>query len=326
MLSTQTIETIQSTVPLLEEHGRTITDLFYQELFIHHPFLKNIFNMANQRKGEQSRALSDAVIAYANNIDNIEVLLPTVSRIANKHASLGVKKKHYDVVGTTLLGAIQSVLSVPDDHPAVLAWTEAYGILAKVFIDTENGIYQQNKQQPGSWDGFRDFYIDRIVIETPEVKSFYFEPVDMESVPSFKGGQYLGVRVSVGNGEFQQIRQYSLSQRNQLRISVKAEKDGVVSNFLHDCQVGDCVQLQPPTGVFTLADPAKKHIFISGGVGITPLMSMLEEALNDAVPSDNLLFIQCSRDTDHEIFGDHLSSWHRSLNSSNLSWSHKTVI
>ncbi|WP_448564169.1 NO-inducible flavohemoprotein [Thalassotalea ganghwensis] len=308
MLSIQTINVIKSTVPLLEEHGRAITDVFYKNLFEHHPFLKNIFNMANQGKGEQSRALSDAVITYAKNIDNVEILIPTVQRIAHKHASLGIKKLHYSVVGATLLGAIQEVLSINEKHPAIIAWGEAYGILADVFINVEQEIYNENKQQTGGWEGFRDFYIDRIEQEANRVKSFYFKPVDLESVPEFKGGQYVGVRVRPNGSEHYQIRQYSLSSFGEFKITVKAEPSGVVSNYLHDCKVSDAIQLQAPTGVFTLKDNDKKNIFIAGGVGITPMMSMLEESLFRGKGNDENMFIQCSKDEDHQIFAEKLKT------------------
>lgn len=302
MLQAQTLEVIKSTVPLLEEHGRAITDVFYDRLFTNHPFLKNIFNMANQGKGEQSRALSDAVLAYAKNIDNVEVLLPVVQRIAHKHVSLGVQASHYAVVGENLLAAIQQVLSLPDDHAALTAWGEAYGILAEVFIGVEKELYAANDEQHGGWEGFREFYIDRIVEETPEVKSFYFKPIDLESVPSFKGGQYVGVRVRPDGSEHYQIRQYSLSKRGELRVSVKAEHEGAVSNYLHSCQAGDAVSLQAPMGVFTLSEQKKKHVFIAGGVGITPLMSMLEEAIEQGASAEDVLFIQCAKDEEHQIF------------------------
>ena len=307
MLQAQTLEVIKSTVPLLEQHGRAITDVFYERLFTYHPFLKNIFNMANQGKGEQSRALSDAVLAYAKNIDNVEVLLPVVQRIAHKHVSLGVQAGHYAVVGENLLAAIQQVLSLPDGHAALTAWGEAYGVLADVFIGVENDLYAANDEQVGGWEGFREFYIDRIVEETPEVKSFYFKPIDLAAVPAFKGGQYLGVRVRPDGSKYYHIRQYSLSKKDTLRISVKAEHEGAVSNYLHGCQVGDAVSLQAPTGVFTLSEQRKKSIFIAGGVGITPLMSMMEEAIEQGAAAEDILFIQCAKDEHHQIFQQDLA-------------------
>lgn len=309
MLTQETIETIKSTVPLLEKNGRLITDTFYGNLFLNHPFLKNIFNKANQSKGDQSRALSDAVLAYAKNIDNVDLLGPVVERIAHKHASLGVQAKHYDVVGETLLSAIQEVLSLPDDHATLVAWAEAYGVLAKIFIDAEKAIYQTNRNQYGGWAGYRDFFIERIVDETPEVKSFYLKPMDLEAIPGFSAGQYVGVRTKPDKTENFQVRQYSLSQKSTcdaLRISVKAEPNGAVSNYLHTCKTGDAVSIQAPTGVFTLSSRKPKHIFVTGGVGITPLFSMLEEAINSGVNGNDILFIQCAKDKNNQIFKEDL--------------------
>lgn len=302
MLQAETIEIVKSTVPLLEKKGREITDVFYQNLFTKHPYLKNIFNMANQEKGDQSRALSDAVLAYAKNIDNLDVLLPVVERIAHKHVSMGVQAKHYPVVGEHLLIAIQKVLGLPDGHDALIAWGEAYGILADVFIGAEKGLYAANNHKNGGWDGFREFYIERIVEETPEVKSFYLKPLDLGDTPSFSGGQYLGVRARPNDCEHYQIRQYSLSKKGALRISVKAEHKGTVSNYLHGCKKGDGLSLQAPTGVFTLSNNHKKHVFLAGGVGITPLISMMEEAIEQGTAASDLLFVQCAKDSDHQIF------------------------
>jgi len=124
----------------------------------------------------------------------------------------------------------------------------------------------------------------------------------MEEVPEFAGGQYLGVKVRPDHSGHDQIRQYSLSRKGELRISVKAEQDGKVSSYLHACKVGDAVSLQAPTGVFTLADSKPKHIFIAGGVGVTPMMSMLQEAMSKGVAANDLLFIQCAKDQEHQIF------------------------
>lgn len=305
MLKTTTIDVIKSTIPLLETHGRQITDVFYDNLFTNHPYLMNIFNMANQSAGSQSRALSDAIVAYAKNIENIEALLPVVARIAHKHVSLGVKAKHYALVGENLLIAIAHVLSLPADHPALTAWGEAYGLLADVFINAEKNLYLEGHKQDGGWVDFRDFYIERIVDETPEVKTFYLQPIDLETIPNFKGGQYVGVKVRPDGQTHDQIRQYSLSQKGAFRITVKAEHQGTVSNYLHQCKPHDPISLQVPTGVFTLdetKDEQKKHIFIAGGVGITPLMSMMQEAIENGANGEDVLFIQCAKDPEHQIF------------------------
>ncbi|OUR71274.1 nitric oxide dioxygenase [Methylophaga sp. 41_12_T18] len=311
MLSQQTIETVQSTIPLLAEHGQKITEHFYESLFKAHPELKNIFNENNQKDGNQARALADAVFAYANNITNFEALIPAVQRIANKHVSLGIKPEQYPIVGQHLLAAIQEVLSLPDEHPALTAWAEAYGVLADVFINTEEDLYKEKESVDGGWRGFREFVIADIVSETPEVKSFYLQPKDKGALPVFHGGQYVGIKVSPDNSDYEQIRQYSLSGqsgKNYLRITTKAELQGLVSNHLHKSPAETVVKLQVPAGVFNLDLNAKQHVFIAGGVGITPLLSMLYEALAKGVTAENILFIQCQRDEENQILKQELTS------------------
>ena len=156
----------------------------------------------------------------------MSVLLPTVARIAHKHVSLGVKPEQYPIIGNALLSAIQDVADLPDGHPALIAWGEAYGMLADVFINAEENLYQENENSPGGWRGFREFIIDDIKMESPNVKSFYLKPKDKGATPSFKGGQYVGTKVILENEKYEQIRQYSLSsfpKQGYLRITPKAE-------------------------------------------------------------------------------------------------------
>ena len=76
MLSQETIDIIKSTVPVLEQHGKTITTVFYKNMFEAHPELLNIFNHANQSKGRQQSALAGLVYAAAANIDNLRAFYP----------------------------------------------------------------------------------------------------------------------------------------------------------------------------------------------------------------------------------------------------------
>ena len=97
---------IDASVPVLREHGVTITRTFYKNMFEEHPELTNLFNMGNQASGAQQQSLAAAVFAYAANIDNAAALGPVVNRIVHKHASIGIRADHYPIVGRHLLGAI----------------------------------------------------------------------------------------------------------------------------------------------------------------------------------------------------------------------------
>ncbi len=71
MLDAQTIATVKATIPLLAATGPKLTAHFYDRMFTHNPELKEIFNMSNQRNGDQREALFNAIAAYASNIENL---------------------------------------------------------------------------------------------------------------------------------------------------------------------------------------------------------------------------------------------------------------
>ncbi|RDY26702.1 bacitracin resistance protein BacA [Romboutsia weinsteinii] len=141
MLSQKTIDIVKSTVPALKEHGMEITTTFYKIMFRNNPEVKEMFNMDKQESGAQPKALAMTVLAAAQNIDNLEVLLPAVKKIGQVHVNTNVKPEHYPIVGKNLLLAIKEVLGDAATDEVLEAWGEAYGVIAKVFIDVETEIY-----------------------------------------------------------------------------------------------------------------------------------------------------------------------------------------
>jgi nitric oxide dioxygenase len=300
MLQARTIEIIKSTVPVLEIHGEAITSRFYQLLFTKHPELLNIFNHANQKKGRQQAALANAVYAAAANIDKLEMIIPVVKRIAHKHRSLGVKPEHYPVVGENLLQAIKDVLGDAATDEIINAWAEAYGVIADAFIGVERDMYESAEQQKGGWKGFRAFVVADKVEESTVITSFYLKPQDGGSIAEFDPGQYVSVKMEIPGETNTHIRQYSLSDapgKEHYRISVKKEAglnspDGIVSVYLHEgVKAGDVLNLSAPAGDFYLdTESAKPAVLISGGVGITPMVSMLKTAV-EKQPEREVTFI-----------------------------------
>lgn len=142
MLDQQTIDIIKATVPVLKEHGVTITTVFYKNLFENHPEVKPLFDMGRQESLEQPKALAMTILAAAQNIENLPAILPAVEKIARKHCDAGVAAEHYPVVGTTLLGAIKEVLGDAATDDILTAWGKAYGVIADVFIKVETEMYQ----------------------------------------------------------------------------------------------------------------------------------------------------------------------------------------
>lgn len=285
MLTQKTIDIVKSTAPVIAAAGPAVTQHFYQRMFSHNPELKDVFNMSNQQNRDndapssQQKALFNAVCAYANNIDNLAALLPAVEKIAQKHTSFLITADQYQIVGHHLLATIDELLTPGQE--VLDAWAEAYGVLAHIFISREEEIYQESNDKDGGWRGTREFIVTSKQANSELITSFTFTPVDGGQVATYKPGQYLGIYINAKELANQEIRQYSLSSapnHSHYRISVKREAQGTVSNYLHDkINIGDKVNLVAPAGDFFLNVNSQTPVtLISAGVGLTPMLAMLE--------------------------------------------------
>lgn len=310
MLDAQTIATVKATIPLLVETGPKLTAHFYDRMFTHNPELKEIFNMSNQRNGDQREALFNAIAAYASNIENLPALLPAVEKIAQKHTSFQIKPEQYNIVGAHLLATLDEMFSPGQE--VLDAWGKAYGVLAGVFINREAEIYHDNASKTGGWEGTRAF---RIVKKTPRsalITSFEMEPVDGLPVADYQPGQYLAVWLKPEGFEYQEIRQYSLTRKPDgkgYRIAVKRENGGQVSNWLHNAaKEGDVVYLAAPAGDFFLnVTPQTPVTLISGGVGQTPMLAMLDTLSKNHHPAQ-VNWFHAAENGDVHAFADEVKT------------------
>lgn len=318
MLTERQSAVIKQTVPVLQEHGEALARHMYERMFRENPEVQGYFNPAHQRSGTQQRALAGAILAYAQHIDDPAALTGAIELIAQKHVSLTIRPEHYPVVGENLLASIREVLGEAATEEVVDAWAAAYGVLADVFINREKQIYSGQEQTYG-WQGFKDFVIARREVASDNIVSLYLEAADGQALAPHKPGQYVSIRVQMPDGRLV-MRNYSLSNAPgaaHYRISVKREDapvedapGGVFSNYLHDeLQVGAQVALTPPCGEFTLElpeDADKPLVFIAGGVGVTPILSMLQSALENSAVARPILFIQGALNGAVHAFADEL--------------------
>ncbi len=149
-----------------------------------------------------------------------------------------------------------------------------------------------------AWAGWREFRVAQRAFEDAARSqcSFYLQPVDGQPLPPFKPGQFLTFALEVAArsadkaaGTRSITRCYSLSDRPEpahYRVTIKrvpAPADhpgfdpGLSSNHFHDhVQVGDILRVKAPSGHFFIdSDPNVPAVLIGGGIGITPMMSML---------------------------------------------------
>lgn len=309
-LSDKTIAVVKSTAPVLEQNGELLTRYFYERMFRENPEVAPMFNRSNQTSGTQQRALAGAICAFAANVDQLEVLGAAVETIAQKHAALRILPEHYPIVGANLLASIREVLGEAATDEIIDAWAEAYGFLASILMGREEHIYRIQARNDHGWNGFKPFQIARKVVESDVIVSFYLQPVDGDKVPTYKPGQYITVRVPDGDGSTT-MRNYSLSSApcpDHFRISVKAESAGTVSGYLHSLAEGGEIEVGPPCGEFFL-DLTEHHqrplVLLSAGVGITPVLAMLESVLKEQ-PEREVVFIHGALNARTHAFHKHL--------------------
>ncbi|EJN05975.1 NO-inducible flavohemoprotein [Phyllobacterium sp. YR531] len=279
-LRAETIALVKASVPALVAHGPAITSNMYSRL-LQDPHIRALFNQANQKSGSQVQALAGAILGYAQNIDNLEALVPVVERIAQKHIGYNILPEHYPYVATALIGAIAEVLGDAATEEILSAWGEAYWFLADILKGREKVIREEIAHTDGGWSGWRPFVVSEKIRESEVITSLILRPVDGQAVLRHRPGQYLTFRFDAPD-QVDLKRNYSIScapNGEYYRISVKREPNGQGgSRFLHDyAEIGTVLETTPPSGDFFLSDaPKRPIILLSGGVGLTPMVSMME--------------------------------------------------
>src|SRR3954467_7930158 len=284
MLTETSRAVVEATLPAVGENIGKIAERFYQHMFGNHPeLLDGVFNRGNQAEGTQQQALAGSIALFASALVDHPDHLPEhlLSRIAHKHASLGISPAQYQIVRDNLFWAIADVLGDAVTPEVVAAWDEVYWLMARALINQERGLYSARGVRPETvW---RDWEVEEKVRETDDVVTFRVKRVDDRLVKTSLPGQYVTVKVRMPDG-VHQPRQYSLTRADDgehRQFSVKrvrgdGKPDGEVSNHLCDAvQVGDTLTLSLPFGDVVLDDSGHPVVFLSAGIGITPMAGML---------------------------------------------------
>ncbi|MBS1665370.1 MAG: MOSC domain-containing protein [Bacteroidetes bacterium] len=128
-----------------------------------------------------------------------------------------------------------------------------------------------------AWQGWAVFTVVKIVSESIDVLAFELAPADGRRLPGFVAGQHIAVKIPGTDGS-SVIRMYSLcgpGGSGFYRIGVKAEANGVGSEYMHRLRVGDSLEISAPRGVFRLVESRRPLVLMGAGIGITPLLAML---------------------------------------------------
>ncbi len=169
-------------------------------------------------------------------------------------------------------------------------------------------------RRPKAWSG--DLRVAQIVQETPTVETFRLVETSSDRLPfDFLPGQFLQVEVEPDGGRPVR-RSYTIAssptQRAYVEITVKREEQGIVSCYLHDnAKVGDLIKVSGPFGSFTFTgSDADSIVLIAGGVGITPMMSVLRYLTDTAWPGE-IFFLYGANSTEEFVFRDEIERLER---------------
>lgn len=299
MLSEKSRPIIEATLPLVGSRIGAITVDFYNRLFAAHPeLLDGLFSRSNQRSGDQQRALAGSIAAFATHLINNPDTLPerVLSRVAHKHASLGITEDQYEVVYEHLFAAIAADLADVITPEIAEAWTEVYWLMADALIKLEKDLYasQANHAMWMPW---------RVTSKEPAGKdsvTFTLEPADDTPVTPAEPGQYVSVKVQLPDG-LRQVRQYSLSgdAGTSRTFTTKLNDGGEVSTALHTgVEPGDILEISNPYGEITLRNGDGPVILASAGIGCTPTASILR-SLAEAGTDRQVLVLHAEKTMDN---------------------------
>lgn len=186
-------------------------------------------------------------------------------------------------------------------------------------IRAANAARVEREQQQQHWNGYRKFVVLNKVCEADDICSVYLAPHDGKPLPRFDAGQYLTFRFNVPGRDKPVVRCYSLSDAphtDLYRITVKRvppprdQPDapaGVVSTYINESlEPGEILDVQAPRGHFTLdLWDERPAVLIGGGIGITPMLSMVNAAVDAGSTRELWLLYGVTHGRQH-VMKDHL--------------------
>lgn len=172
-----------------------------------------------------------------------------------------------------------------------------------------------------AWNGYRKFKVARKQFECTGVYSFYLVPHDGRPLPSFKPGQYLTFQLNIPGRDKPVVRCYSLSDSpfhpNYYRVTIKKEEaprdrpdlpPGLASSYFVDkIREGDILDVKAPAGHFFLdLEQPRPVVLLSGGVGVTPMVSMMN-AIMESGSQREVWFFHGARNRREHIMRSYLT-------------------
>jgi ferredoxin-NADP reductase/DMSO/TMAO reductase YedYZ heme-binding membrane subunit len=220
---------------------------------------------------------------------------------------------HRLVYAAAIAGVIHYYMQVKADTRQPIALAVALSILLGfrlvIYWRRRDPVPAAAPPKPKIWSG--PLRVVRIASETPEVQTFRLAPPDGGRLPfEHLPGQYLVLSLLIDGKKV--VRTYTIasspSRPDFCEITVKREENGLASSHLHKAlREGDLLNVSAPAGRFTFdGTESSSIVLIAGGVGITPLMSILRYLIDQRWTGDIYLFY-CAKSPHDIIFREELA-------------------
>src|SRR5471032_1091247 len=176
------------------------------------------------------------------------------------------------------------------------------------------GSWKAQKDAPAVASAWRNLKVSDVHDEAPGVRSFYFEAADASALPAYEPGQFLPIRLNGEGLEAPLIRTYTLSDAHQgRRYRITVKREGVASTWLHEnVKAGMQIEAKTPGGAFVLdRTSGRAVVLLSAGIGITPMVAMLNSLLTDTTgraQPEHIYFIHGARRSGEHPFADELKA------------------
>ncbi len=208
-------------------------------------------------------------------------------------------------------------------------WQAEMSLLEKQIQQEAMSFTKAKNKMDGAWQGYRKFKVSKKQHEKKSgICSFYLQPHDGKAIPFFEPGQYLFFKLNIPTEKKPVLRSYSLSDspynKDYFRVSIKKAlpprdkpdvSSGLGSSYFHDnINEGDIVDVRAPSGNFYLDILSHKPVvLIGGGVGVTPVLSMLN-TLCDLESQRETWFFLGIRNGDEHIMEEHFEEINQRFN------------
>lgn len=187
---------------------------------------------------------------------------------------------------------------------------------------------ERARESSEAWSGFRKFRVARKTVEGGGICSFYLQAHDRKPIADFFPGQYLTFRLAIPGQPKPAVRCYSLSdcyRKEGYRVSIKAvppprdkpeAPPGLVSSFFHEqIEEGAILDVRAPSGQFYLKSaPRRPIVLIGGGVGLTPVLSMLNKLSSEPGDREIWFFYGVRNSSEHVLQEEMEAAASRSAN------------